>query len=129
MVIPLPPPGRVRLARVDLAELDGADPVFGVADVDGRTVRWVVLRRSNCRVVAFVDRCPHWSVSLASGGAPHHDDDAIYCSRHGARFRLDDGVCDAGPCEGGRLKPLDVEVDTTGTTLYLVRDRLVPDRS
>lgn len=129
MVIPLPPPALVPVARLAADDLGVGEPVFGTTDVDGRALRWVAVRRVDGAIAAFVDRCPHWSVSLASAGSAPVDESAIYCSRHGARFRLADGVCDAGPCEGRALVALDVATDAGAVTLSLIRDRLAPGRA
>jgi nitrite reductase/ring-hydroxylating ferredoxin subunit len=32
------------------------------------------------------------------------------CSTHGALFRVEDGVCLAGPCQGDRLEPYPIVV-------------------
>ncbi len=63
-------------------------------------------------VVAYRNRCPHT-------GAPlnwNPDDflnverDFIQCAIHGALFRLSDGYCLHGPCNGKSLQPLLVTI-------------------
>lgn len=59
---------------------------------------------------AFVNRCPHLGVELnwlpdqflESGG------DLIICSTHGALFRIDNGLCITGPCQGDHLTRLPI---------------------
>jgi nitrite reductase/ring-hydroxylating ferredoxin subunit len=66
------------------------------------------LLRLGDEVVAYRNRCPHT-------GAPlnwNPDDflsiehDFIQCSIHGALFRLRDGLCVRGPCNGKSLLPI-----------------------
>jgi len=63
--------------------------------------------------VAYLNRCPHWSVDLDMGDERFYapDLDRIYCKNHGALFRVIDGVCDHGPCLGQALTPLVVELE------------------
>ncbi len=64
----------------------------------------VVVRRG-AAVRGYVDRCPHAGTPLALIGDRFltREGDRILCSTHGALFRLEDGVCVAGPCVGERL--------------------------
>ncbi|MFW6323416.1 MAG: Rieske (2Fe-2S) protein, partial [Guyparkeria sp.] len=41
----------------------------------------------------------------------------LRCNVHQAYFRLDDGLCTAGPCEGQRLEPVDLK--RIGDRIYL----------
>jgi nitrite reductase/ring-hydroxylating ferredoxin subunit len=61
----------------------------------------------------FVDRCPHVGTPLAALPDRYltREGDLIVCSTHGAMFRLDDGFCLAGPCEGRSLWPWPVVVE------------------
>lgn len=64
------------------------------------------------RIYLYRNRCPHFGLSLewlpdrflTSRG------DQILCARHGARFRIEDGACTQGPCQGQALEPLGYEL-------------------
>ena len=53
----------------------------------------------------YIDRCPHAGTPLALIGDRYltREGDLILCSTHGALFRLEDGLCVAGPCPGAHL--------------------------
>ena len=77
----------------------------------GQTLALLVVRRDG-QVRAYRNRCPHtgvelnWQPDLFLG--PEEQD--IQCSLHGARFRIDDGLCMHGPCLGQSLERLPVTV-------------------
>lgn len=54
---------------------------------------------------AYLNQCSHWFVPLDLGDGDffHPGIDRIACKTHGATFRLEDGFCDFGPCQGARL--------------------------
>ncbi len=103
-------PDGVRLARMDDVE-DNKARGFVLQMRAGRFHGFVV-RRGN-RVHGYVDRCPHMGLPLAQklddylvpGGAH------IACSWHAALFRVEDGQCVGGPCNGQRLTSWPVHVD------------------
>jgi nitrite reductase/ring-hydroxylating ferredoxin subunit len=68
--------------------------------------------RHGDQVRAFVNSCPHLGVPL--DWAPDRflcaDGGHIVCATHGARFRIADGFCFHGPCQGDRLEPVSVEI-------------------
>ncbi len=63
-------------------------------------------------VYAYVNRCPHVGVEL--NWLPDQflslDGLSIQCSLHGALFRLEDGFCRSGPCNGESLQSLKVAI-------------------
>ncbi len=69
-----------------------------------------MIRRGEA-VEGYVDSCPHagWPLAMADRYLTRKGD-AILCAGHGALFRLGDGVCVAGPCEGRALEPWPVRV-------------------
>jgi nitrite reductase/ring-hydroxylating ferredoxin subunit len=76
----------------------------------------VLLLRSGPQVVAYVNRCAHFGVPLASRQdllqfTPHV---SLTCGVHYARFRWSDGVCDRGDCEGEGLIPIPLDIDAQG---------------
>ena len=55
---------------------------------------------------------PIINLSLALNYEPdkfHVFDDVLMCAHHVAMFRLDDGECFDGPCQGSRLTPIEIE--------------------
>ena len=57
-------------------------------------------------VVAYRNSCPHTGVNLEWRPDQFLDDggEFIQCSTHGAKFRIHDGYCVFGPCNGRSLK-------------------------
>jgi nitrite reductase/ring-hydroxylating ferredoxin subunit len=78
-------------------------------------------------VAAYRNHCQHWTdVRLDTGdGAPVRDG-SLLCARHGATFRIDDGRCTHGPCEGAVLDTDDEAV--ADGTVYLTDDDLSFER-
>jgi nitrite reductase/ring-hydroxylating ferredoxin subunit len=70
-----------------------------------------VARRGDV-VRGYLNLCPHFSLKLNQRGDEFLNDDGslIRCSMHFAEFRLDDGFCVAGACEGRYLDPVPVHV-------------------
>lgn len=73
--------------------------------------RLIVVRRAG-RVYGYVNVCPHAMSRLdhTPGNFLDRDDDRLHCDGHGALFRVEDGVCTAGPCLGDALRPAPVVV-------------------
>ena len=38
------------------------------------------------------------------------DGTLIHCSTHGAKFRIEDGVCISGPSQGDKLRPVKTKI-------------------
>lgn len=70
-----------------------------------------VVRRGET-LTGWVDGCPHTGQPLGGPTGRHvtRENDLILCTGHGALFRIEDGVCTSGPCEGQRLEAWLVEV-------------------
>jgi len=68
--------------------------------------------RRNGALHVYVNACPH--VGLPLEPLPHRFLDTkkqvIICSAHGARFRIEDGVCITGPCVGEALETVPHEI-------------------
>jgi nitrite reductase/ring-hydroxylating ferredoxin subunit len=67
--------------------------------------------RRGAEVFGYVDSCPHagWPLAVADRYLTR-EKDLLVCSGHGALFRIDDGVCVAGPCDGAALNVWPVTV-------------------
>ncbi len=68
--------------------------------------------RGGDTVTGYVDSCPHMGLPLAKRLDDYLTEggDLIECDWHGALFRLEDGLCVGGPCQGQSLKNWPVEV-------------------
>jgi nitrite reductase/ring-hydroxylating ferredoxin subunit len=77
----------------------------GVTLSDG--VEAVAVRRHGA-LHAYVNRCPHQGTPLETFPDKflNSDGSLLICSTHGARFRVEDGLCVSGPCKGERLQRL-----------------------
>ncbi|MCU0905849.1 MAG: Rieske (2Fe-2S) protein [Rhodobacteraceae bacterium] len=74
--------------------------------------RVVLLRRAG-RVFAWVNNCPHYDrapLGWRKDEFLNGDGSRILCAAHGALFRIEDGVCEIGPCLGQALTPVPVRV-------------------
>jgi len=61
----------------------------------------------------YENSCPHLGIQLEWTEDEFLDADAslIQCSMHGALFKIDDGLCIAGPCQGQALTAVDFTID------------------
>ena len=104
----LPDPEKRALGLVaDIPE--GGSRGFGPAR-GGFTGLFAVRRGGQVHV--YVNCCPHIGTPL--DWSPDRfltaDGQRIVCATHGAEFGIADGVCLSGPCLGGRLEPVMIEV-------------------
>lgn len=87
------------------------DPGARQAVIDGPEgpLAVFVVRRGEV-VRAYVNSCPHLGVALNWKPDAFLDPagNSIVCAMHAAVFRIDDGLCEAGPCKGRSLRRLDV---------------------
>jgi len=100
----VPPPG-TRLC--DVSDLD--DPAArGFLFGSGTQQTDVFVVRRGDAVYGYVNSCPHIGTPLETltDRFLSREGDAIVCSTHGARFRIEDGYCIFGPCAGRTLTPL-----------------------
>ena len=83
--------------------------------VDG-VQREAFLVRYRGQFYAYLNECRHQSLPLDFGDARFFDDDydALVCCQHGARYAPETGACVAGPCAGGRLTALTLEIRDDG---------------
>ncbi|MFO0677290.1 MAG: Rieske 2Fe-2S domain-containing protein [Polyangiaceae bacterium] len=106
-------------------------------DGDDSIAQSVFVGRSRGTFRAYLNFCRHQPVSLdygmdAEDGSPFpvapvtDDRRHLVCLRHGALFRLVDGLCESGPCEGQSLVALDVEDGPPPTVLFRRRHPLSP---
>jgi nitrite reductase/ring-hydroxylating ferredoxin subunit len=110
------PPARV-LCRLEDIPDGGAR---GFPGPPGSFTGLLALRRG-ARVLVYVNACPHIGtpLNLLPDRFLTRDGGRIVCATHGADFRIEDGLCLRGPCEGDRLEPVPTEVRDG---MVLVRD-------
>ena len=89
-------------------------PSFEVVDEQiGRiTVRSAVLARRDGRLYAYANICRHIPLTLdmGDGDVAAADRRHFLCHHHGARYRIEDGTCASGPCDGDALIRIEHEV-------------------
>ena len=109
------PKGRRKLRRIPLGRP-------GELDAGGRPIEVLVVRGDDGEPRAYRNFCQHLPVPLDGGSREFLSDDGrhLCCGTHGALYRLDDGFCVEGPCEGSYLEPY--RVRTEGDEMVLVLD-------
>ena len=67
----------------------------------------------NGAIFAYENACPHKRLPLdwRPGKFLAPEGKHLMCANHGALFRVDDGLCVAGPCMGERLGRITVRID------------------
>jgi nitrite reductase/ring-hydroxylating ferredoxin subunit len=86
--------------------------VVGYPPPPGGLIGLIAVRHHG-EVRVFVNSCPHLGVSLdwAQGRFLNVEGTHIICAVHGARFRLEDGLCDLGICHGDRLEQVMTQIN------------------
>ena len=92
----------------DIAE--GAARSFIVGERAER--RDIVVVHKHGRFFAYLNSCPHQAMPLETFPDKFLNEDAtlFVCSTHGARFRVEDGFCVSGPCEGKAMTRVSFEL-------------------
>ncbi|MEM7153392.1 MAG: Rieske 2Fe-2S domain-containing protein [Myxococcota bacterium] len=108
-------PQQVRVPEVDSLE-HGDARTFAFADGEDEAQGFVMMLRDaqgQGSLVAYRNRCAHVPLDLDMGTgrfwAPKVD--RIICRTHGACYVPATGLCDRGPCVGGRLEAFAVRQD------------------
>ena len=104
----LEPPLLVLADPVRLRDGDGV--TFRIRDQGIERDAFVV--RAAGRLFAYLNVCRHQQLPLDLGDARFFDAEmrVLECRQHGARYRPETGACLDGPCAGGRLTPLALEL-------------------
>jgi nitrite reductase/ring-hydroxylating ferredoxin subunit len=79
---------------------------------EGAQRRDVILVRRDGALRAYENSCPHQGTPLETFPDKFLNEDGslFVCSTHGARFRVEDGHCVSGPCEGKALVAVPCDV-------------------
>jgi nitrite reductase/ring-hydroxylating ferredoxin subunit len=113
-----PAEGTALCTLADIPENGAKEVVFG----EGYDCFRVLLLRSGEGVRAYRNRCAHAHIPLNYEPELFHvlDGGVLMCAHHGAMYRIADGVCFDGPCEGASLMPIPVAVEDN---IVLIRTR------
>lgn len=104
-----------RLCRLeDIPDGEGLGFALGIEEAErlaGGHLQIFVVRRGK-QVFGYANACPHLSSPLdwVENQFMTPDKTRILCATHGAQFRIEDGHCVSGPCQGDDLMPLPVSV-------------------
>ena len=120
-LIPAAPRALCRVAEIP----DGGAKGFPPPD---RGYAGLFAVRRGAALVVYVNSCPHLGVSLewTADRFLSADGTQIVCGTHGAVFRIADGHCVAGPCQGEALTPVPFTV-TDGVLLVAPEAGRYPD--
>ena len=90
-----------------------ADPgAISIVLGEGTARRDYIVVRFDGKVHVYENACPHQGTPLEtlSGRFFNHDQTRLLCSTHGAEFRVSNGVCTKGPCQGKALRCVDFSI-------------------
>ena len=88
-----------------------------IPDQDARGFRTprgeVVVVRQGVAVYGYLNRCPHIGISLNFQPDVFMDltQQYLLCANHGALFRVEDGHCLRGPCQGQQLIRVALQIE------------------
>ena len=102
-----------RLQDIEDGHSKGFDPLR-----EGRDTMFVIRRGD--RAFGYRNACPHYDFARMAWRKDEFlngDRSRIVCAAHGALFRIEDGVCEIGPCLGQALTP--VPLETRGDELWI----------
>ena len=93
----------------DIAEGRARSFIIG----EGAHRRDIVVVHKHGRLFAYVNSCPHQGTPLETFPDKFLNEDGtlFVCSTHGARFRVEDGHCLSGPCEGKSMASIAVSIN------------------
>ena len=91
---------------------DGGGRVF-LFNSEQKEMCLLVLRSGGC-CYGYINRCPHFGQPLAVCDSQLicEPNRWVKCNVHYARFRWQDGFCEAGDCEGESLQSVPLEVQS-----------------
>jgi nitrite reductase/ring-hydroxylating ferredoxin subunit len=84
----------------------------------GRPREAIVLLDEADQVRAYLNECRHLPIPLDAGSRQFFVFGELQCATHGARYRLRDGFCVAGPCRGASLFTVPVEIAAGQVFVY-----------
>jgi nitrite reductase/ring-hydroxylating ferredoxin subunit len=104
-----PPAGTVLCALDDISGEEAVCLSFG----QGYERRHVFIVGRSGRPYAYINECPHnhLPLNLRANRFLDFTGERLLCVHHCALFRIEDGYCDAGPCEGHWLTEVSIRVE------------------
>lgn len=86
--------------------------LFRVRDTQTNEEKEAILTRVTGEIRAWLNYCQHFThIRLDKGTGAEIRNNELVCTNHGAYFKLTDGQCTYGPCEGAYLNELSVLID------------------
>ncbi len=78
----------------------------------GSDIHDIFIQRKEDNIYAYVNVCPHAGTPLNMEEGQFLEKTGSYfmCHTHGALFQLSDGLCVAGPCNGAKLRAVEIEI-------------------
>lgn len=107
----------IKLCTLDDIPADGTEGF--TPEINGKPVA-VFAARQGDQVFVFENLCPHIGTPLdvIPGEFLNDEGTHIECGTHLAQFRIEDGYCTEGPCEGDSLTQIKAEV--RGSDVYIL---------
>jgi len=90
---------------------------------DARGRDQILIVRKDGEVFGYRNSCPHYDrarLGWKKNEFLNGDRTMIMCAAHGALFRIQDGVCEIGPCVGAALRK--VALTIAEDRVYLVNE-------
>ena len=80
--------------------------------IAGQIIKGIVIQKDGA-YFAYQNLCMHLAVTLDLNDENFftHDKTHLQCHMHGAMYEVETGFCVAGPCQGTRLKSLELRVE------------------
>ncbi len=99
----------------ELAEMEAKGYIGRVAGMQ----RNIFAVRREGEIYVYLNQCPHVNSLIDHIQGQFFAPDGVHlrCGMHGAIFRIEDGVCIDGPCEGESLQRLPIEIRDGGVFL------------
>ncbi len=87
-------------------------------ETEGNKLEFFIVRKGD-QVYGYINRCPHTGVNLDWQTDQFLDLTGyqIQCSTHGALFRIRDGLCVYGPCQGQHLTSVNLLLENNRVQL------------
>jgi nitrite reductase/ring-hydroxylating ferredoxin subunit len=104
-----PASGTILGSICQIAIGEAQEYVFGAGP---SAFRMIVVRWREDIVFGYLNLCPHFSLPLNRSERDFWSPDgkALRCNQHFALFRIEDGLCTSGACDGERLDPVPVKI-------------------
>ncbi|MDH5360106.1 MAG: Rieske (2Fe-2S) protein [Gammaproteobacteria bacterium] len=106
--------------KIPLCNISQLNRCLGVElELEGEGLSLLLIKDQE-QIMAYKNRCPHTGIELNWLPDQFLDLEGkhIQCATHGARFRLNDGLCISGPCTGQSLDSVPLFTDADRVYLH-----------